>query len=100
MRPRFDAPGERAPHALPPASETLRDAPAVASLFLGVLSRDLNGFFPRSILERLDDAEPNLRNGPNFRLVHGTPEDGDRIELYGVAYRLVVREGEPATEQE
>ncbi len=105
MRPRFDSPIGHAPHApvpgLVPDPDASPDAPAVAALFLGVLTRDLGSFFPQSTLRPIGDDEPNLRAGPNFRLIQGQPGgEGDTIELYGVPYRLVLREGGPVSEPE
>ena len=98
MRPRLDGPAGHAPHsatpisALPHTPDGLRDAPAVAALFLGVLRRDLLAFFPHARFEPVDDASPILRAGPNFRLIAAA--DDDQIELYGVRYRLTLRDGE------
>ena len=100
MRPRLDGPAGHSPLGFHPGPEDLREAPGVASLFLGVFRRDLLAFFPQAVFEPIGDDDPNLRGGPNFRLVEGDETEGDRVELYGVSYRLAVREGEQASEQE
>ncbi len=72
----------------------LRDAEAVADLFLNMFRRDLLTFLPQSQFEPVADApEPRLRLGPEFRLVEGPPEGEDRVEIYGVGHRLASRDG-------
>ena len=98
MRQRIDASADRGPfphlphHQAPGPSLALRDAPAVAELFLGIFERDLFAFFPTARFDPIDPwAEPNLRAGPNFCL--RDREDGDEVELYGVLYQLSRRDG-------
>ncbi|MDB5352541.1 MAG: hypothetical protein JWN86_3788 [Planctomycetota bacterium] len=93
MRPRIDTPTDRGPFAPHLAPDGLRDAAAVAELFLGIFRRDLLTFFPHTELEpEFLAAGPIFRSGPNFRLSLGR---GDRVEveLFGVHYRLVTRDG-------
>ncbi len=94
MRPRLDAPSGFGPHL---ATETagLRDAPAVAELFLGVFRRDLLAFFPQASFEPIGTGvTPMFRLGPDFRLINGPAgRDHDEVELYGIRYRLGTRDG-------
>jgi hypothetical protein len=104
MRPRIDVPAAAAlgPHFGPvgPATgEGLRDAQAVAELFIGVFRRDVLGFFPRAGVEPVG-PEPGPRlGGPVFRLVEpggGDPEDGVEaveVEMFGARYRMTSRDG-------
>lgn len=95
MRSRLDGPAGHGPHGSAPPSDGLRDAPAVAALFLGVFRRDLMAFFPQAEFEPRDDstAPPDFRAGPGFRLVEGGADGSDQVELYGVRYRLDLRPG-------
>ncbi len=71
----------------------LREAPAVADLFVGFFRRDLLAFYPGSIFEAEEsssEADPAL--GPGFNLL----EDGERpfaVELFGQRFRLEQRPG-------
>jgi len=85
------APGGTA--AFPPmkraAMPNLRDAQAVAELFVGVFRRDLGQFYPEAGL-LADEAAPGWldpASGPDFRLIEGEP-GGVRVELFGLRYRL------------
>ena len=87
MRQRFDASTEHGPASHLP-SLALRDAPAVADLFLGIFERDLLAFFPGARFEPIDaGAEPEYRAGPDFAF------DGREVALYGLRYRLAGRDG-------
>ena len=74
-------------HDLP----SLRDAQAVAELFIGVFRRDLLAFFPQSRFETaVPDAPVHLRlGGPDFRLIEAADGEGRR----GRAVRRPVRLG-------
>ena len=88
------APGRRPP-------SNLRDAEAVADLFLGMFRRDLQSFYPQAQVEPRDGngRQPNVAAGPEFRLIRG--EGGDlAIDLFGVRYGLVPREGSRFTAQD
>ena len=83
-----------APAAAPPS---LRDAPAVAELFIGVFRRDLLNFFPQSRFEPVDrTARPgDVKAGPDFQLID-EPLGGDdpiEVEMFGVRYTLTPRSG-------
>ncbi len=81
----------------PPARASLpslRDAPAVAELFLGVFRRDLALFYPDARFHQTDPGRGRdlTGTGPDFRLV----EDGAEalaIDLFGARYRLDPRDG-------
>jgi hypothetical protein len=80
-----------------PSPPTLRDAPAVAELFVGVFRRDLLSFFPQSRFEPVDPRArwTDLKSGPNFQLLD-EPLVGDEpieIEMFGVRYALTPRAG-------
>ena len=77
-----------------PHAPHLREAPAVADLFVGFFRRDVSAFYPQSILEPLDEptSDRDSFDGPAFRLI----EHDDRptgVELFGLRYRLEPREG-------
>jgi hypothetical protein len=80
-----------------PAPPNLRDAQAVAELFVGVIRRDILGFYPQSRLEPLSSGSGllNLQSGPDFRLFERAGEGGDSvlIEVFGVPYLLSPRRG-------
>jgi hypothetical protein len=97
---RIDGPeGLPSTHAARPASpEAPRDAPAVIELLVGVFRRDLLGFFPQTLFERIEPEAtvgarlPVLRPGqPHFRVIES--EDGDEVELFGERYRIGPRDG-------
>jgi hypothetical protein len=82
---------------MPPTSRLhaphLREAPAVADLFVGFFRRDLLAFYPQSILElESSDDAPFPHDGPAFDLVErdGRPTG---VTLFGLSYRLEPREG-------
>src|SRR3954451_9743422 len=93
----------RPPHA------SLRDAPAVAELFIGVFRRDVLTFYPQSRFEPVHPAArpEDVKSGPNVRLTEETETEtessatamaiagGERLEvsMFGVRYRLVPRCG-------
>src|SRR5437764_527566 len=87
------------PHA--PIPPDLRDAQAVADLFLGVFHRDLLTYFPHSRFEPVSggSSKPDLKAGPRFRLVPATnAPDGrstDAVEFFGVRYAIGPRGGGP-----
>lgn len=77
-----------------PHASHLREAPAVADLFLGFFRRDLLAFYPQSTLELDADpvADANPAAGPEFRLI----ECDDRpvgVELFGLRYEFKPRDG-------
>ena len=97
MRPGILVPGGTvAPPAPRAAMPNLRDAQAVADLFVGVFRRDLGLFYPQAGLQA-DPIEPGRHesaSGPDFRLT----EDGGvgvRVDLFGVRYRLQARGSGP-----
>jgi len=80
----------------PPAPPTnLRDAQAVADLFVGFFRRDLLGFYPQGRFEPSAPGSGACRAdhtaGPNFRLVEATHHD--EVELFGVRYAVGPRGG-------
>jgi hypothetical protein len=93
----MDGPTGGAPHAphLQAAADRLRDAQAVAELFVGVLRRDLLGFFPGATFEPIAPGSDSALNlgGPNFRLIDDPQSASVEVELFGVRHRLVPREG-------
>lgn len=86
------------------ASPSLRDAQAVAELFIGVFRRDTLGFYPQSRFEPLSEHSTtlNLESGPDFQLFEGASQDGGSvlIELFGVPYFLTPRAGVRFTPQD
>lgn len=80
-----------------PAPPSLRDAQAVAELFIGVFRRDTLGFYPQSRIEPLSSSSSllNLESGPGFQLYEGAGDDGQSalVELFGVPYLLSPRAG-------
>jgi hypothetical protein len=106
MRPRIDAPAGMAlsPHfglASPAPADGLRDARAVAELFVGVFRRDVLNFFPRAGVEPAGAEDGPGFGGPVFRLVEpdgGADPDGEgaeavEVEMFGTRYRLASRDG-------
>jgi hypothetical protein len=82
-------------HALP----SLRDALAVAELFVSFFRRDLLAFYPQSRFEPgIHGSGPyHVRCGPDFQLIED-PDDGDdsesiQVAMFGVRYRLSARPG-------
>lgn len=101
MRPRIDGPADHGPFAPHLASDGLRDAPAVAELFLGIFHRDLLAFFPQTNFEPLlDDSEPIIQSGPNFRLFQDPVNAETVIELFGIPYRLRTGEGDSLSQHD
>src|SRR3954454_12309655 len=92
-----------------PAPPSLRDAPAVAELFIGVFRRDLLNFYPQSRFEPVHPAArpEDVKSGPDFRLIEELETElespstsmalagGERleVEMFGVRYRLSPRCG-------
>jgi hypothetical protein len=80
-----------------PAPPSLRDAPAVAELFVGVFRRDLLNFYPQSRFEPvIPGARPDdIKSGPNFQLIEEPDEGGDplQVSMFGVRYRLAPKCG-------
>src|SRR5690348_10596018 len=80
-----------------PAAPSLRDAQAVAELFVGVIRRDVLGFYPHSRFEPLSSGSCllNLQGGPDFHLFERAGEGGDSvlIEVFGVPYLLSPKPG-------
>src|SRR5260370_7237885 len=71
----------------------LRDAQAVADLFVGFFRRDLHGFFPQSRFEPRDPGPSlaGIKAGPRFTLVEGgtidgPPPGGDTVEMFRAPY--------------
>ena len=80
-----------------PAPPSLRDAPAVAELFVGVFRRDLLNFYPQSRFEPVipGPRPDDFHSGPDFQLIE-EPESGDdplQASIFGVRYRLAPRGG-------
>ncbi len=74
-------------------SAGLRDAQAVAELFVGVFRRDLCSFYPRAQLIPIE-ADPGrlaAANGPDFHL-REDPSTGLTVELFGARYGIDRRE--------
>jgi len=93
MRPGSHAHGGTAAVSPPrSATSSLRDAPAVAELFVGMFRRDLGLFYPQAGLVGDGPTAAHLdpSHGPDFRLIEGEPE-GVRIDLFGLRYRLLPR---------
>ncbi|MFO0952916.1 MAG: hypothetical protein U0835_17550 [Isosphaeraceae bacterium] len=87
---RFDAAAETVP------TPNLRDAQAVADLFVGFFRRDLHNFFPQSRFEPLSrgPGPAELKAGPRFSLVEGGGPDGDDlVSMFGAPYAVGPREG-------
>src|SRR5262245_52535255 len=80
-----------APEPVP--SPNLRDAQALADLFVGVFRRDLLGFFPGCRFEPLGPppAPGALAAGVRFRLAES--DGGDEIELFAGRYAIGPRGG-------
>lgn len=84
----------------------LREAPAVAELFVGIFRRDLLNFFPQAALDVTpgDDRGWDLRDGPDFRRAQAEAEpsrpEAIEIGLFGARYRLASRDGSPFSEQD
>src|SRR3954451_3847690 len=80
-----------------PSPPNLRDAPAVAELFVGVFRRDLLNFYPQSRFEPvIPGARPeDVKAGPNFQLIEESESGGEPLQalIFGVPYRLVPRCG-------
>ncbi len=77
-----------------PHSPHLREAPAVAELFVGVFRRDLMAFYPQAKVrpEPGDVPEVDATSGPRFRLVEREGEPV-AVDLFGTRYRLEPRDG-------
>lgn len=82
-----------APETVPPPN--LRDARSLADLLVGVLRRDLQGFFPQSRFEPLTPppSPAELTAGPRFRLTEGRDGEGDVLEMFGSRYSVGLRGG-------
>src|SRR5438552_1485717 len=98
MRPRIDGPMARtSTPSLPP--QGLRDAEALADLFVGIFRRDLLNFFPQAGFEPVAGAaRPDGQGGPDFRLVEG-PADA-AVAMFGAVYRIGPRAGGAFTAQD
>jgi hypothetical protein len=72
----------------------LREAPAVAELFVGFFRRDLLAFYPGATIRAEDEPAGGLvpSSGPGFRVVEreGLPPV---VELFGVRYEVELRPG-------
>jgi len=77
-----------------PHAPHLREAPAVAELFVGFFRRDLLAFYPQSTLEA--EGKPTLEDssavGPAFLLIE-RDQKPIGVELFGLRYRLAPRDG-------
>jgi hypothetical protein len=93
-----------APEPTPSPPSRLRDTRALAELFLAVVRRDLQNFFPQCRFEPLPGGPTRaaLKAGPRFRLVEpatatgdgpADPGAGEVIELFGVRYGVAPRGG-------
>src|SRR4051794_8187026 len=80
-----------------PAPPSLRDAPAVAELFVGVFRRDLLNFYPQSRFEPLFPGiwPEDVKSGPNFQLIEDSVGGVDplQVAMFGVRYCLTPRCG-------
>ncbi len=89
----------------PHSAHGLREASAVADLFVGVFRRDLLNFFPQAVLDTLpDDANGwDHRDGPGFRIQVGGPTEVEaevEVAIFGACYRLSSRDGAPFSTQD
>ncbi|MHC5544498.1 hypothetical protein ACYOEI_40225, partial [Singulisphaera rosea] len=75
-----------------PTSPSLRDALAVAELFVGVFRRDLLAFYPQCGFEPVDgDRVPvKVKSGPDFHLAEDLedPDGSLQVEMFGRRHRL------------
>lgn len=99
MRPRIDGPSEPAPstpHAATLAPDWLRDAEAVAELFIDFCRRDAIALLPHLVFEPLPGPVEarNPGRGPNFRLIDG------RVEMFGHRYQVGPRDGSDLAPQD
>src|SRR4051794_28922364 len=80
-----------------PAPPSLRDATAVAELFVGVFRRDLLSFYPQSRFEPVNPGSrpDDVKSGPNFQLIEDSEQANDPLQaaIFGVRYRLAPRCG-------
>jgi hypothetical protein len=80
-----------------PALPSLRDAPALAELFVSVFRRDLLNFFPQSRFEPVEPSQrpDNIKSGPDFQLIEESVVGGEPLEvvMFGIRYRLEPRWG-------
>lgn len=80
-----------------PTSPSLRDALAVAELFVGVFRRDLLAFYPQCGFEPVDDdrAPVKVKSGPDFHLAEDQedPDGSLQVEMFGRRHRLISRDG-------
>lgn len=87
-----------APPPSPPLPENLRDASAVAELFIGVFRRDLQAFFPLTCVDPCEcppSALPYSGSGPDFHLIGGEGAAELCITMFGARFRLRPRDGLP-----
>jgi hypothetical protein len=82
-----------APVSVPPPS--LREAQGLADVFVGVIHRDILGFFPQSRFEPLTPppTSTDLAAGPRVRLVTRADDETDDLELFGARYAVGPRGG-------
>ena len=83
-----------APEPVPPPPPNLRDARALAELFVGFFRRDLQAFFPQCRFESPADGLPpdGLKGGPRFRL-NGEADGTTAVELFGARHAVSPRTG-------
>ena len=95
MRPRIDVPGTMAPQGL-------RDAPAVAELFVDIFRRDLRGFLPQARCEPVDGPAEGWDpgDGPVFRVAEDESGAGLDAAMFGARYRVARHDGAPFPAQD
>jgi len=95
MRPRIDGPSPMAPQGL-------RDAPAVAELFVDVFRRDVRAFLPQVACEPVPGPtrgwEPG--GGPGFRVEADESGRGLDAAMFGARYRVARQDGAPLPPQD
>lgn len=89
-----------APETVP--APNLRDARSLADLMVGVLRRDLQGFFPQSRFEPLTPppSANALAAGPRFTLREQDDGPTDVVEVFGARYAVGPRDGGHFSAQE
>ena len=88
----------------PSQAPSLRDATALAELFVGVFRRDLLAFYPQGRFEPVlsGPIRLNTHSGPDFQLIEAEDDPGGplQVEIYGVRYRIAARNGARFTPQD
>jgi hypothetical protein len=77
-----------------PAPSDIRQAPALAELFLGFLRRDILVFFPQTSFETVSEnpSSEGRTTAPNFRVVEGPEGLLLELEVFGSRYLLSARD--------